>query len=52
MDAWVFPERKFKVIYVEDRVVSIDHEYFISSIDQHHVPAEEEKKKKEKELLK
>lgn len=44
MDAWVFPERKFKIGYVEDRVVSVDHEYFIFSIDQHHVPAGEKKK--------
>lgn len=24
---------------MEDRVVSVDHEYFIFSVDQHHVPA-------------
>lgn len=40
MDAWVFAEREFQIGYVEDWVVSVDHEYFISSIDQHHVPAE------------
>lgn len=45
MDAWVFPERKFKISYVEDRVVSVDHEYFIFSIDEHHVPAGEKKKR-------
>lgn len=45
MDAWVFPERKFKIGYVKDRVVSVDHEYLIFSIDQHHVPAEEKKQK-------
>lgn len=45
MDAWVFPERKFKIGYVEDWVVSVDHEYFIFPIDQHHVPAGEEKEK-------
>lgn len=39
MDTWILSERKLKVRYVEDRVVSVDHKYFIFSVDQHHVPA-------------
>lgn len=38
MDAWILPERKLKVRYVEDGVVSVDHEYFVFAVDQHHVP--------------
>lgn len=43
MGAWILPERKLEVCYVEDRVVSVNHEYFIFSIDQHHVPVGEGK---------
>lgn len=39
MDTWILPERKLKVRYVENRVVSVDHKYFIFPVDQHHVPA-------------
>lgn len=46
MDGWIFPKRKLKIGYVEDRVVSIDHEYFIFPIDQHHVPVEKTNKQK------
>lgn len=44
MDTWILPERELKVRYVEDGVVSVDHEHFIFAIDQHHVP---EKRKEE-----
>lgn len=43
MGAWILPERKLKIFYVEDRVVSVNHEYFIFPIDQHHVPVGEGK---------
>lgn len=43
MGAWILPEWKLKVCYVEDRVVSVNHEYFVFSIDQHHVPVVEGK---------
>lgn len=43
MGAWILPERKLKFFYVEDRVVPVNHEYFILSIDQHHVPVGEDK---------
>lgn len=39
MDTGILPERELKVRHVEDRVVSVDHEHFIFSVDQHHVPA-------------
>lgn len=38
MDAWILPEWKFKVRYLEDGVVSVNHEYFVFAVDQHHVP--------------
>lgn len=40
VDARILPERELEVGYVEDGVVSVDHEDFILAVDEHHVPAE------------